>query len=267
MTRIDPSPRTIMEPLIAKLISAGLKELLETKHLYQNYCFPIPIFDEILLKVPKHFNLDKSQIQDCQKLCTSIGQVEWRIYNQDKASSFYSVLGMIQNSLIPIIEFLPSTIIIFCPYCDRSQPFNFLYGFDIYQEFKSDIAVETPIELQNFLLCFECQGCKKSPDIFLVHREKLKLIVSGRTPMEEIEILNYFPKEHRKYFSDAINAFNSGQVLAGKFLLRTFIEQYIRDLTNEHETQNIELLFDKYAENLISSFKESFPSLKTFIIN
>jgi hypothetical protein len=89
----------------------------------------------------------------------------------------------------------------------------------------------------------------------------MKIIQSGRTPIEKVEIPKYIPKAQKKFFSDAIIAFNSGQVLAGKFLLRTFVEQYIRDFTGEKSSQNIDEIFEKYSANLPDDFKQRFPSL------
>lgn len=41
-----------------------------------------------------------------------------------------------------------------------------------------------------------------------------------------VEVPKDLPKAQKKYFSDAIDAHNSGQTLAGLFFLMTFIEQY-----------------------------------------
>jgi hypothetical protein len=88
------------------------------------------------------------------------------------------------------------------------------------------------VAVQIFFLAYECQSCKSFPEVFMIRREKMKLTPSGRTPIEKVEIPKFIPKAQREFFSDAIIAFNSGQILAGKFLLRTFVEQYVRDFMN-----------------------------------
>jgi hypothetical protein len=60
---------------------------------------------------------------------------------------------------------------------------------------------------------------------------------------------------------NAVLAYNSGQILAANFQLRTFIEQHIRDITNNHNTKDIDRLFEDYKKKLPNDFLERFPSL------
>ena len=120
-----------------------------------------------------------------------------------------------------------------------------------------------PVNEQIFSLAYQCQSCKSIPEIFMVRRDNLKFVQSGRTPMEEIEIPSCLPKKQKKYFSNAIIAFNSGQTLASNFLLRAFIEQYIRSLSATPDSQNIDALFVEYGKDLPDDFKQRFPSLQS----
>ena len=81
--------------------------------------------------------------------------------------------------------------------------------------------------------------------------------------MEVVETATYIPKSVGKYFSDAIIAFNSGQILAGNFLLRTFVEQYVRGKSPTPESQDIDALFENYSKSLPDDFKQRFPSLQS----
>ena len=51
----------------------------------------------------------------------------------------------------------------------------------------------------------------------------MKISLNGRSPMEATNVPDYLPKDQKKYFSDALIAYNSGQILAGIFLLRIFV--------------------------------------------
>ena len=91
----------------------------------------------------------------------------------------------------------------------------------------------------------------------------MKLTLSGRTPMEQFKVPKLFPKARRRFISDAAIAFNSGQVLAANFLLRTFIEQYVRAETDNLQSQDLDDIFAKYGVKLPDDFKQRFPSLKS----
>jgi hypothetical protein len=109
---------------------------------------------------------------------------------------------------------------------------------------------------------YQCQACKSIPEAFLIRRQESKISLSGRTPMEIVKVKNFLPKKQRKFCANAIVAYNSGQVLAGNFLLRTFIEQYIRDECKDPESRDVDDLFRKYGETLPEDFKQHFPSLQ-----
>jgi hypothetical protein len=72
------------------------------------------------------------------------------------------------------------------------------------------------------------------------------------------------PKEERDYFSDAVVAANTGNVLAGLFLLRTTIEQYMRRILKVTGKRRIkgEELAEEYARYLPDNFPQRYPSMK-----
>jgi hypothetical protein len=112
--------------------------------------------------------------------------------------------------------------------------------------------------VQNFVLAYLCQSCKAAPEFFFVRREHLKLINVGRSPIEQVAVSVAIPKKHRKYFASATIAFQSGQVLASLFLLRTFLEQ----LASAHVTDQVrgDALMQAYMATLPEPVRAHFPS-------
>jgi len=85
----------------------------------------------------------------------------------------------------------------------------------------------------------------------------------GRNHIEDIEIPKYLPKNESKYYRDAVIAYNTGNILAGLFYLRTLIEQYMRRITNNTDKKITgEDLADEYAKLLDDEFPKKFKTLK-----
>lgn len=253
----------LMEANFSSSIVDGFKDLLENKHLYQSVNIKFPSFEVAYKKVSEIPNLKKTQpdaLAECQHIYNSLPEFGWRI-NSPKTTNYMALgSGGIPNKRDVEIEFTPTTIKIFCPTCDRIEPHNFYYGIDFFRPIREPYD-ELPNDFQVFLLSYECQSCKNTPPVFVVRREKVKITLSGRVPMEQVVVSKIIPKNQKKFFSDAIIAYNSGQILAGKFLLRTFIEQYVREVTENKTSRDIDVLLEKYAEVLPKDFRDRFPSL------
>ena len=115
---------------------------------------------------------------------------------------------------------------------------------------------------QVFVLRYECQNCRGEPVTFLVQRDGLRLTLSGRAPIEEIEIPGYIPKQVRKFYRGAVLAFNCGANLPSLFMLRTTIEQHMRHAIGAGDTRlSGDELADAYAHTLDGDFRWS-QSLK-----
>lgn len=115
------------------------------------------------------------------------------------------------------------TIHTFCRKCQARWPFNSKRWHEVQQ-------IGSQHSEQWFYLAYECQSCKGDATRFLVRRTGNKLILSGRDPIESIPIHKDLPKTSSKFFCDALIAHQSGQTLAGLFLLRVFIEQFWRSI-------------------------------------
>ena len=81
---------------------------------------------------------------------------------------------------------------------------------------------------QVFTIPIQCQGCRSNIIVLLVARSGRKIQLVRRSEFEEISVPGYVPKQQRSFYSRASIAFNCGEFLAGVFLLRTVIEQYMR---------------------------------------
>lgn len=247
-------------PYFTSILKDDFKELLETKHLYQNYHVSEPDKKIVEAKMKELLSGVTDQSPDIKNTVdfvhSSFASIEWDIINpSDRKLGYYdSDSSETDQSL----RFKPPSLKLYCSKCKRTEAYNFLYGFDLLE--KSRDFLDKAHE-QVFSLTYQCQSCKGTPEVFIVYRYNLKLIQSGRSPMEEFDIPKYIPKSHRKYFSDAIIAYNSGQVLAGNFLLRTFIEQYVRSQVSRSESQEIDTIFNEYRDNLHEDFNRHFPSL------
>lgn len=124
------------------------------------------------------------------------------------------------------------------------------------------VSVITGLQ-QIFVLRYQCQACKREPVTFLVKREGLKFTLTGRSPMEAVDVPNYVPKPTRKYYKGAVIAFNSGAILPAIFMLRTMIEQYMRSTVNAGEKKITgDELTDAYASSLDPDFNRRYQSLK-----
>ncbi len=164
-------------------------------------------------------------------------------------------------------HFILPTISVPCSQCDAILPAHNSGFLGQEQEIQT---VSWPIQknghmsiCQTFVFPYHCQSCKKEPLIFLIHRTGTKLMLVGRNHFEKIQMPKTIPQRESKYFSDAISAYNTGNILAGLFLLRTVVEQYMRRILMVTEKKTGDELADGYASLLDDEFpKNRYPSLK-----
>jgi len=252
--------RPIRETL-EKSITATLKQLLSTKHLYQNQEVDL----EPVLRTSKELgdflanSRNYSAAEPLQKMTLDrlkkdpeIGVIaSW-------APDVKYGIGQFRDLLM--FE-LPS-INTYCDRCKHSPPFNPMPDLC-----SAALSPSSPIT-QWYMLAYQCQQCKTEIVQFLVRRDGLKLRLTGRDPIEAVPAPTFLPKDQRKYFSDSIIAHQSGQTLAGIFLLRVFIEQYwrtlpeVQELLKQDSRATGERQGDTYQDRLPADFKSRFPSLK-----
>lgn len=226
-------------------ITDSLQSLLQEKHLYQNIAIET---DDFVQAIKSMAGGRPSLIA---KAISSPWEPEARVRAMTSALFFKS----------PDVK-------IYCNTCDRVEAFNHVETIELGNSSRNGIV-------QIFALSFLCQSCKVVPEAFLVRREGFKLILCGRAPIEHVSVPNDIPQSVRKYYSGAIVAHQSGQTLAGIFLLRCFIEQWAKIATSKTEPiadktmePKKELPADKtidlYMETLPDDFKARFPSLRDY---
>jgi hypothetical protein len=257
-----------VKPKISSSIENGFKELLENRHLYQNLYIQPPDIEIVIGELKDILAGSSPPFGDTQEISTeyvhsSFLEIEWIVKNPFGRRSAGGYVTPTANSDIKIvsIEFEPKTVKLFCTNCKRIEAYSFQQGKDLLKDLRGPELFTDPINEQIFSVTYQCQSCKSLPEVFLVRRKKDKISLHGRSPIEFVVTPSFLPKEQRKYFSDSIVAFNSGQTLAGIFLLRTFIEQFVRSISKDPLTQNKDSLFSEYAESLPKEFKQHFPSL------
>ena len=164
------------------------------------------------------------------------------------------------NAVERMIPFKLPTIRTMCDTCDQ-QPFNPI------REGTECICSNTTDAW--YYLSYRCQNCKGRPVRFMVRREGMKVRLAGRDPVEKLPTPKVLPKEQAKYYGDSQIAHHAGQTLAGIFLLRVFVEQFLRsapkvkELLMKDPRAPGERIAETYQDTLPDAFKERFPSLRS----
>lgn len=246
-------PPTGYEADIGRAISEALEELLTEKHLYQSVQLA---FDLDLLR--------KASIDPRSDMPHRVAADEQEQYLKALWMPCWSDRDSRVAESAGYTRFTPPRIKIFCEHCDTIYPF-----ISTFPEASGSVTVISTLgfakDQQVFLLPYHCQGCTGEgvPVIFMVTRNALKLTLSGRSRMETVPAPKYLPKTTRHFYQKARIAYNSGQTLAALFLLRTFIEQQMRDEVNDPDPRLPgDQLGDRYNALLELEVKSVAPSLK-----
>jgi len=227
-----------------------VKHLLETKHLYQSVTVE---YADLLKDLPDTW---AGFPQGLQKAVLSVVNGDWEPIDR---ADHRPPLGDGPT----FIRFETPDVKLFCSICERVEAFNSVSSEDFSCRAHPQISFgQSKGAVQVFALSFQCQSCKGIPEVFLVRRQGLKLTQSGRSPIEYVEVHPAVPKSLHKWFRSAIVAYQSGQTLAGLFLLRTFIEQWVRENTKQPDSQADRVL-EVYMGLLPPDFKARFPSLSS----
>ncbi|MCX6120967.1 MAG: hypothetical protein NTX44_05065 [Ignavibacteriales bacterium] len=232
-------------------ITLSLKSLFQNKHLYQseNVIAEFPMDLELLL-APKEAKARADEY------FISRTRLNW-----STGSTGSQQVGNTTNMRIP---FVTPDVKLFCHKCNRVEAFNPRSSDELFAGYSSTDKIysfSNGITVQVFAFTFLCQSCKSVPEAFLVRREGLKLILCGRAPIEHITVPTEIPKSIKRFFSSAIVAHQSGQTLAGIFLLRTLIEQWA--VSQTHDSKSADEALEMYIQSLPIDFKDRFKSFRT----
>jgi hypothetical protein len=266
-----------VERLTGQAITDALRDLLENKHLYQSVTVSCVSLDNFKAKMvaeamlealtaigPVHFDPKRRTEEEYDASVRKALGAEWLpLESPDLAQ-----LAQPQSAIKPITFRLP-TVHTFCTRCKKLWPFN-----PNPQQGFSTILPQSmfflPIQKwQVFVFAYQCQSCKGEPLVFEVRRQREKLTLCGRSIIESVPVPKVLPTSVANFYADAKIAHNSGQTLAGLFLLRTFIEQFWRKLaergaiavSNENSRLYADDLGAAYNTTLPDDFKSRFPSL------
>jgi hypothetical protein len=238
-----------------QFLSEKLRELLETKHLYQRLSVsPDDLFATLKERVwsasdeKNKFQVLVSQFLTYRFIITAKQQVD-----------------QYQN---PTSCLIVGNTKLFCSKCGQREAFRPIGFSDITETLLTRDAGEQKFKVafgntfQLFYIVFQCQHCEDKPEVFLIKRDKLDLYIEGRSPIEHVEIPSYISKDERHWFRDAVIAFQTGKILAALFYLRTFIEQFARGKKNlKDEKKTGEEIMAAYAKLLPAHLRDSMPSL------
>ncbi len=244
--KIKSSMARVIGTRVAERVSSALRKLLESKHLYQS--------------VRVNFTMPEMGVpisEDTEKR-------SWMVragYTDYSAAAGVAPRSLLSDQEDSPIEVEPPIVKIYCRQCNRVEPFHVTTARVIgtYQSVAVGSGSHSP--LQNYELSYRCQSCRGVPQVFLVRREGNKLTLCGRSPIEHVDVPRVIPKAVRNFYSSAIVAFQSGQVLAANFLLRTLIEQWMIQSVPKQLDGN-EKIQDAYVDTLPEDFRSRFPTLR-----
>ncbi|HYN08298.1 MAG TPA: hypothetical protein VES67_13020 [Vicinamibacterales bacterium] len=222
-------------------IERTLKTLLQEKHLYQS----LTVADASL-----QLNLQQVLPLERYALMVHAGDASTRIWKVEYPGSSYS------PGWTAPLSFRPPDVKLFCQSCDRIEAFNLVSAEDFLDR-ATNLA-----NSQAFIFGYQCQSCKDAPETFLIRRDSLKLTICGRAPMEVALVPRFIPKSVKRFYGGALVAHQSGQTLAGIFLLRMLLEQWARSQVPKPPSQ-ADILVGKYMASLPADFRARFSSMRT----
>ena len=267
-----PTLKALFTPDVPKLVKAALvkavKELLENKTLYQSVLIDVSGIEAEINKIKAthpalmHRSYDMVAENQRQQQPYRLKLNEARV-NPWAFSTEYFIIpeaaAVIEGQTIVDLP----TIHVNCANCDSSlPPHNAGYR-----------VLEKPIPSlyfgagqkggnQVFSIPYHCQSCKSEPLMFMVRREGFKLTLVGRSHLKLPDIPKFIPKNETPHFRDALIAKEAGQILPALFMLRVFVEQYMRRVIKADGRITGDELGDSYAKLLDADFPKRPVSLK-----
>lgn len=236
---------------VAAAVSNHIKQLLETKHLYQS----VVVSAE---EIAKGLLIPEGHVKDKVAVRAALAK-GWTWHTDHFALSGRTLPAMAFADRQPPHWTVPD-LTLYCTHCGKPQPFNPLDSTLLLRSEHEWGINERGAQHQVYSLTYLCQGCKRIPEVFLVTRKGLKFTLTGRSVLEHVHVASEIPKRIEEWYSGAVVARQSGQVLAGLFMLRVCCEQWARAYATPGEKTDVAI--EKYMQLLPKDFKARFPSLK-----
>ena len=256
MTPLAAVPQIV--DAVNKEMSERLRELLQTKHIYQRVTVDVPGTIERNITA---LNLKK------EALASLLASFEAESFFPGH-EQLYSPGHDAEGQMLPTPMLLVKTVKLYCGRCDSPETFAPLWYGDITNDLirpmSRGLRYEVPPTPMSriYHLTFQCQMCKGEPETFLVRRRSWVLTIDGRSPMEQIIVPNFVPKAERWLYRDALVATHGGKVLAGLFYLRTFMEIFARRVTDTPGRLAGDELMEAYNQTLPAKQRDLMPSLR-----
>jgi hypothetical protein len=235
-------------------VNEGIKKLLEDKHLYQSFKIDTKLQEEELSV------FERDQLQALSEYFENYITSRWQI-EPAMLPGGPPTRRLADRPDVPHVAV--DSVKLFCGKCNRVEPYNLVHAADLYGDMeKWRVPVGRSSTQQAILLAYQCQSCKAAPEIFLLSRNSLRVTLDGRSPMERAQVPEVVPKAQRKFFGDAVIAFQAGQVLPALFMLRTFIEQFAAASVAATANMRADDILDRYIASLDDRVRAHFPSLR-----
>ena len=238
------------DEIAREIIETALKELIDTKHLYQTVA--IDFRKAVAHDAVFELTYAKRAAEQSNHPAPTLEEIEGRL-SAEMARRNWTIGLPVPGSIM----FMVPPVRTLCANCNDVEPFNLRNGLPSAHTFSGLEAGD-----QVFCLELECQRCRRNAIVFEIRKSAEKIQIVGRSEFEEVAVPPVISKNVRRFYSEAVIALQCKAVLASIFLLRTLIEQHMRAVTKAAATVRGEDLCDKYAETLPDDFKKRFPSLK-----
>lgn len=248
---------------VTAAVEAAMKELLETKHLYQSVTVDVNAVIAKALPQPERLHpLDAQSRGNAAAIVGDVARGRWITGPSRDAQ----LAGTDDDRAPLVFEVVPARM--FCTTCKRRERYEVVRAedvtFDVHRPYQAEESQrpQWPLSDQTYAISMLCQGCKRYPEVILVRRTtaKNRLTLSGRTPMEVAEVNESLPEPEVTFFRDAVLAHQSGRTLAGLFYLRTCIEQFARRMTGETGRRTGQDIMATYGETLPLQLRGMIPS-------
>jgi len=246
---------------MSETVTEAVKDLVQTHHLYQNREVPFKDIFEKCNEGP--LTGDESFKKRVRSDLLQIAGLPWRPYLKTDAKP-----GKAASEAFAL-RFVVPNVKVYCDRCKGSEAFHPINATEISTLSPDGAGVE---RIQDWSFGYICQACSKTESAFLVRRSgsfwlgttAIRLQLTGRAPIEFIEVPKVIPKQESQFFSDALLARNCGQALAGLFMLRTVVEQHaLRVIRKDPDAAKLTGgdAVEAYMKTLPDDLKKSSPSM------
>lgn len=255
MTPLEAVP-SIVEA-VNREVSERVKELLQTKHIYQRVVADVPA---VVKRGIAELKLREETFSGI------IASFENDSFFPGTEQLYTVSYGTERQSLTPML--LLNNVKLVCGSCGGLETFNPIWFGDIVNEMLRPRTRESSFDLPReaghrlYYFVYQCQTCKGDPHVFLVRRRLWSFFLEGRGPMEQVDVPTFVPKQERSLYRDALIATHGGKVLAGLFYLRTFTEMFARRVTQASGRLTGDELMDLYNQTLPEKQRDLMPSLR-----